>query len=548
MDNIYTQITKLYSNKTFLGRYSLDLWITIILFLCVFLMLSYFHVLNNIQPIKKDWNNQKCNPKVIPFAGLINKREGTSALDYTAENFTMCTQTILENIIQYSLAPLYYVMNVILSEFSELSNALDKIRTFANKMRNSMTDMISVVMGKLLNVTIPLVQLGITMKDLLGKTSGTLAASLFTFLGGFITMQSWFALMIKLIINVLLILAAIIVTALLLSFVLSAIPFVGSALAMPVTIIAVLNTIIMIAILIPTIIIQVFMQNVLDLSSPLAPMIPGCFCKNTILTLKNKTKKYIYELEIGDELVDGSIITGLFKMSAFEQEMYKINNITITGNHRVYHSELGLIPTEKHPKSTYIDDYREPFVYCINTNTKRIKLGKLIFSDWDDLDEIELLEVQLHCINNEITPNNFNKNNIHVYLDNGFHEDMLVELDDGRSVSIKDVEVNDVLRFGERVVGIVKIDALNLAGVYEYYLEDNIILKCSRNVEFHDKTGKLLNTNNVIGNKIINTKYLYNVLTDRETFIINGVKVLDYNSGIEKYLSEPDVSKYYDHL
>ena len=34
---------------------------------------------------------------------------------------------------------------------------------------------------------------------------------------------------------------------------------------------------------------------------------------------------------------------------------------------------------------------------------------------------------------------------IHTYLEGGLHEDTLIELEDGRSAKIKDVEVNDIL-------------------------------------------------------------------------------------------------------
>ena len=39
--------------------------------------------MNNLDPIKADWVNQRCTPGVIPFAGLINPpKDGTSAFDY----------------------------------------------------------------------------------------------------------------------------------------------------------------------------------------------------------------------------------------------------------------------------------------------------------------------------------------------------------------------------------------------------------------------------------------------------------------------------------
>ena len=74
------------------------------------LLLCYYHVQNNIQPILDDWSNQRCNPAVIPFAGMINAPTGESALQFTGENFEQCTQTILGEIAQYAFMPIYYLL------------------------------------------------------------------------------------------------------------------------------------------------------------------------------------------------------------------------------------------------------------------------------------------------------------------------------------------------------------------------------------------------------------------------------------------------------
>ena len=56
-----------------------------------------------------------------------------------------------------------------------------------------------------------------------------------------------------------------------------------------------------------------------------------------------------------------------------------------------------------------------------------------------------------------------NESNIHSYLDGGFVKDTQIEVEDGNSVSIQDIEVDDVLHNGEIVTGIVEIDATNLS-------------------------------------------------------------------------------------
>ena len=69
METIFTKVNNLYNKKGFLEKYGTDVWISVIIFLIFFISTSYYHIFNNIQPIIADWDNQKCNPSVMPFAG-----------------------------------------------------------------------------------------------------------------------------------------------------------------------------------------------------------------------------------------------------------------------------------------------------------------------------------------------------------------------------------------------------------------------------------------------------------------------------------------------
>ena len=103
-------------------------------------------------------------------------------------------------------------------------------------------------------------------------------------------------------------------------------------------------------------------------------------------------------------------------------------------------------------------------------------------------------------------------------------------------MQIKDIEVNDVLKFGEKVEGIIKIHSYDINGLYIYNV-DNSILKCSKNIEIADNLGNY-NTSTLQGQPIENTKYIYNIITDKGTFNINNVKVFDYRNTLSKYLNK----------
>jgi hypothetical protein len=534
MDNIYTRVNKLYNTKGFMDRYGLDVWITAIFCTIFLLAIGYFHVMNNVVPIKADWANQKCNPAVIPFAGIINNTSSTeSNLEFTASNFSGCINSILSNIVGYAFQPFYYLMNLINTEFQNLLKSINSIRGEFDTLRNNVSDISDDVMSTALNTTMPIVQTTIVGKSIAGKAVGGVAATIYSFFGMILGTESAFSSVLSAMWSSILILLGVITTmsGLALALVVAQL-YPAAAVAAGV---AAVDSIILIAASILYALLAIIASDAFDLATPTAPSKKdACFSENTIVKLK-KGKKTFSSLQPGDILYDGSKVTSIQKCTSYGHEIYKIDDIIVTGNHSIFHKDRGWISVDKHPKSCKIEDFREPFVYCINTDTKTIKIAGYTFSDWDDLDDKDLNELSLKCYTITPLPKDFTKKDIHKYLDSGFHEDTIIELEDGNSVKIKDIDVNDTLRFGDKVIGIVKICAKKMEGVREYYLENGTSLKCTGNIMIIKPN--LGNTFDIEGTKLTKEIYIYHLLTNTGYFVINGTKIGDYNTGIEKYLS-----------
>ena len=82
------------------------------------------------------------------------------------------------------------------------------------------------VMSRILNITLPVFQFVINMKDMLAKTNGVLAGTVYTLFGVYYTLKSSLGASIDFIVKTLYILAGTIIGLLF-------IPFVGEALAAP---------------------------------------------------------------------------------------------------------------------------------------------------------------------------------------------------------------------------------------------------------------------------------------------------------------------------
>ena len=156
-DNIFKVINKLYNKVGFLEKYGGSLWTTVIIIILFFILISYYHIYNNLQPIKADWINQRCKPSVMPFAGLINPPDPKkmSAFDFTAQNFTSCIQTILGDIVGVFLAPLYYLVNSFNKILDGLNEDIQAFRKVMSSIRTAATSVSQEIMGKVLNILIP---------------------------------------------------------------------------------------------------------------------------------------------------------------------------------------------------------------------------------------------------------------------------------------------------------------------------------------------------------------------------------------------------------
>ena len=158
---------------------------------------------------------------------------------------------------------------------------------------------------------------------------------------------------------------------------------------------------------------------------------------------------------------------------------------------------------------------------------------------------MDLMEIKVKCseIISDIDINTFDKNDIHKYIDSGLHGDTLVELEDGRSIKIKDIQVNDILKYGERVVGTVKINGSDIK-LFNHIINENTITGTANLQIYNPDLGIFNNTleENIYSEEVIKNKpkILYHLLTDTCDFSVNELNIFDYNGAIESFLDEDE--------
>ena len=521
MDFLYDKINKLYEKAGFLEKYGGSLVMTIIIFLVFFILISYYYVKSKMKNIQQNWAQEKCSPSVIPFAGMINPPPDGSSMEYTEENFNECLNNTLEGVADIAMEPIQYSVSIVNSFMEGVMDAINALRDLLSRIRNSIGDFAKDVMARVLSILMPILFVLIKMKDAFQKVNGVMGTAIFGLLGAYDTLRSLMNSIAEFIVLILIIIAAIIWVGIGLSY---------NIFTFPIGILMIIvNTIIFLLILIPFVLIEVYMSDLMQLNFPSPPGLPKCFTGNTLIMKQDGSLCMFKDLKIGDSLKHDGKILSFMKLSAYDETLYSYGNIRVSGKHRIYvdKSNLKCVEVCNDKRFEKINNDEE-YLYCIETENNTITIDNIVFTDWNDIDDKD--NNILKCINS--------KDTIHNNFSGGLHKDTVIELMDGESVAIKDVEVNSTLRYGERVLGVVKIKA-----------DDLDIMECShefmkikgRNIHFINKNLGVMCSEKLEGSKTQKTKYIYHLITNKQRFHIDGTMILDYNSCVDCYLDSEKI-------
>jgi len=532
MTNIYKSIGTLYDDVGFSEKYGGSIIITGITIIVFLLLVSYFNIMINIEPIKKDWVNQRCSPGILPFAGLINPPPGVSAFKYTSDNFAQCTQTILQQVTGVFLLPIDFFVQSINGIFNMVNEALNTIREMLNMIRVKVKNISEDMMGKILNIMIPVQKMFMSINDLFGKVQGILASGIFTALGTYYTMKSAVGAFYQFVVILLFALAAVIIAFWM-------IPFTWG--------IAITMTIVFVAIAIPLGMIGEALRTAFDLSLPGMPSKPGCFSKNTVIET-NLGPTFIENLQIGTILDDNSVVTAIMKINANGHDMYNLNNIIVSGEHKIIINNNKMISVSEHPKSIKIYDFKDPVIYCFSTNTKYIHLNNIRFTDWDEITKKDIKQLHIRC--KSYISNKYRKNMsfIHKNLESGLYKKTPIELFDGSFKPISEIQIMDKLKNGEIVLSVVEVNGLDIRQ-YSYNFNKRIKIRGGPNLQIYDENLGNLHTLDSQINKVRsnNSKKLYHLITNTGKFEIYGYTFYDYNGALDCFLDCDKKSGFIEH-
>lgn len=115
-----------------------------------------------------------------------------------------------------------------------------------------------------------------------------------------------------------------------------------------------------------------------------------CFHPNTQIVLNNNNYVPISKLKLGDVLKNGNIVLSIIT-SEVSTPMYNLNNVIVSGDHRVYVNNTW--KRVKDVSESYLVEYDNDTVICLITSDGIIDINDLTFSDYLDTHNIKKYQV-----------------------------------------------------------------------------------------------------------------------------------------------------------
>jgi len=174
--NLENYLLDKYATKnTYMSKYSGSVAITILTLLTFVVAFGYNHYQAQLKFLRKNWNAVKCNPLIIPFAGLINAPKGDSAVNYTEKNLNECMYDIIEDIVEVEKATQSAAHTVANETVSGLDEALNSTRSLISEIRSSISSVFSGIFSKIHNTMIPIQNIMIKSQNNINNSQAILS-------------------------------------------------------------------------------------------------------------------------------------------------------------------------------------------------------------------------------------------------------------------------------------------------------------------------------------------------------------------------------------
>ena len=142
------------------------MWLFYIMPLVAVFLMAVVHASESLDKVKRDWNQYRCNPIYIPFAGFIRSDVTTE------ENFQHCMNMFGQSVMGMFVDVIMSLFKTLTASLTEMTGPLMDMRGMFSKIRMFMLSFATQVFGKIINSTSSISYIIIKIRDILQRFIG----------------------------------------------------------------------------------------------------------------------------------------------------------------------------------------------------------------------------------------------------------------------------------------------------------------------------------------------------------------------------------------
>jgi len=143
---------------------------------------AYLFASSQVDHLKKNWPQYRCNPIYMPVAGLVG--------DSVVSNFTKCTMKGFHDYAGYMMDPIMGEFAIVNETIGEVGGALKDMRSMMSSTRSGFLGIVGSVFGKIQNTMSSIQYIIIRMRTLMSRIVGVMMSFMMVFYTGMETGSS----------------------------------------------------------------------------------------------------------------------------------------------------------------------------------------------------------------------------------------------------------------------------------------------------------------------------------------------------------------------
>ena len=264
----------LYKHRGYFDTYGSDVMVSAGIVALTLAITSYSTYQSVLLQIRTNWNENKCNPIYMPFAGVIMPQPGMSTLDNTIQNFSYCIKQDATMAFQVVMMPLEFGLYLVIGFMDVVMDAILAFMKLIQWLRDQIGGIFASMYNKIVYFVIPLVEIAIHLRDALSKINGIALTAVFITMTAYKSAVSGTINVMNILCDLLIALIAVIVAMIMVAFILLITPAFPVGITMFAT-----GTSVLVSFLVPIIVLlvllQIFTTSIMHERGNSAPSVPS---------------------------------------------------------------------------------------------------------------------------------------------------------------------------------------------------------------------------------------------------------------------------------